>query len=69
MAKRKPSPSAPMRFSTGTRTSSNITWAVGWEFQPILRSLAPNDRPGIPFSTTIADTPLAPGPPVRAITT
>ena len=28
------------------RTSSRITWRVGWAFQPIFFSLAPNDRPG-----------------------
>ena len=45
--------------------------AVGWAFQPILRSWAPNDRPGAPFSTTKVETPLAPEPgsPVRAMTT
>ena len=69
MAKRKPSPSAPMRFAAGTRQSSKLTIAVGCDFQPIFFSFAPNDRPGVPSSTTMADTPFGPGPPVRTMTT
>jgi hypothetical protein len=34
------------------------------EFQPSLRSLAPNDKPGVPFSTTSVETPFAPWSPV-----
>ena len=69
MAKRKPSPSAPMRRLAGMRTSSKITWRVGCEFQPIFFSLAPKLTPLSDFSTMKAEMPLAPSPPVRAITT
>ena len=69
MAMRKPSPSAPTRLAAGTRQSSKFTWAVGWAFQPILRSGAPKLSPGVPFSTTRAETPLAPSPPVRTMQT
>ena len=41
----------------------------GWLFQPSLFSCLPKDRPGVPFSTTRVETPLAPAPPVRSITT
>ena len=58
-----------MRLASGTRQSSKLTCAVGWAFQPIFFSWAPNERPGVPVSTTKAETPLAPGPPVRAMTT
>jgi hypothetical protein len=34
------------------------------EFQPSLRSLAPNDKPGVPFSTTSVDMPFGPWSPV-----
>ena len=37
----KPSPSAPRRLATGTRTSSKITWRVGCAFQPIFFSFGP----------------------------
>ena len=69
MAYLKPSPSGPSRFATGTRQFSKITARVGWAFQPILRSFAPKDRPGVPPSTTMAEMPEGPSPPVRAITT
>ena len=69
MAKRKPSPSSPMRFSTGTRAESKLTMAVGWLRQPIFRSGAPKLRPGVSFSTTRAETPRAPASPVRTMTT
>src|SRR3546814_12491943 len=52
IAKPKPSPSAPTRFSAGTRQSSKVTCAVGEAFQPSFFSGAPNDRPGVSFSTT-----------------
>ena len=58
IAKRKPSPSAPTRFSTGTRQSSKITCAVGDAFQPSLRSGAPKDSPGVPFSITRQEMPF-----------
>ena len=69
MANRNPSPSAPIRLATGTRQSSKFTWAVGWAFQPIFFSCAPNERPGVPASTTSAEMPFGPGPPVRTMTT
>ncbi|MNE36905.1 hypothetical protein D3C80_1307390 [compost metagenome] len=69
MAYLKPAPSSPTRLPTGTRQSSKLTTAVGWAFQPIFFSLAPNDRPGVPASTTMVETPLAPSPPVRTMTT
>ena len=69
MAMPKPSPSAPSRFETGTRTSSKITWRVGWAFQPIFFSFGPKLSPGASPGTTIALMPLAPGSPVRAMTT
>ncbi len=68
MAILKPSPSWPIRFEAGTRQSSNWTMAVGWEFQPSFRSWAPNERPGVPFSTRTAEIPLAPSAPVRHMT-
>ncbi len=68
MAMRKPWPSSPIRFAAGTRQSSNWTMAVGWEFQPSLRSWAPNDSPGVPFSTRTVEMPFGPSAPVRHIT-
>ena len=42
---------------------------VGCAFQPILRSLAPNEMPAVSPGTMKAEMPDAPSPPVRAITT
>ena len=56
----KPSPSSPSRLATGTRTSSNITARVGCAFQPILRSLAPNEMPAVSPGTMNAEMPDAP---------
>jgi hypothetical protein len=58
-----------MRFSTGTRQSSNSTMAVGCDFHPSFFSCAPNERPDVPFSTTMQEMPRGPSPPVRAMTT
>ena len=69
MAKRNPSPSAPTRLATGTRQSSKITCAVGLAFQPSFFSGAPNDRPGVPFSTTRQLMPFAPLSAVRTMQT
>ncbi len=69
MAILKPWPSSPTRLATGTRQSSKLTMAVGWEFQPILRSWAPKPRPGVPFSTTRVEIPPGPPSPVRTMTT
>ena len=66
MAILKPWPSAPMRLATGTRQFSKITIAVGWVFQPSFFSCLPNDRPGVPFSTTRQEMPPAPSSPVRS---
>ncbi len=41
MAILKPWPSLPIRFDTGTRQFSNITMAVGCDFQPSFFSCAP----------------------------
>ena len=62
MAILKPSPSAPMRFATGTRQFSNITAAVGCECQPSFFSCAPNDAAG----SRISDMTLDEGRPVEA---
>ena len=69
MAMRKPIPSSPRRFSTGTRHSSKITARVGWAFQPILRSFGPKDRPGASDGTTRVEIPFGPASPVRTIVT
>ena len=69
MAILKPSPSAPIRFAAGTRQFSNITIAVGCDFQPSFFSCAPNDSPGVPFSTTMQEMPFGPAPPVRTMQT
>ena len=69
IAMRKPSPSEPSRFATGTRTSSKITCRVGCAFQPIFFSFGPKLSPGVPSGTTIALMPFGPRSPVRAITT
>ncbi len=70
MAMRKPSPSLPSRFSTGTGQLSKITSAVCAPRWPILRSGGPIERPGVPASTMKALMPAAPEPsgPVRAST-
>ena len=65
----KPSPSAPMRFAIGTRHWSNITIAVGCDFQPSFCSGAPYDSPGVPFSTTRHEMPRGPPSPVRTMQT
>ena len=69
MAISKPSPSAPIRFSAGTRQSSKITMAVGWLCQPSFFSGWPKPRPGEPSSTTRHEMPLGPASPVRTMQT
>ena len=69
IAMRKPSPSAPTRFPTGTRTSSKLTCAVGCECQPSFFSRAPKLTPGMSFSITSAVMPFGPSSPVRTIAT
>ena len=56
-------PFGPIRFATGTRQFSNMTIAVGWLFQPSFFSCAPNERPGVPFSTTMHEIPRGPALP------
>jgi len=55
--------------ATGTRAFSKITARVGCAFQPILRSLAPSDSPGVSPSITSVEMPPGPLSPVRTITT
>ena len=69
MAMRKPWPSVPRRLATGTRQPSKRTARVGWAFQPIFRSSAPKERPGVSFSTTTAEMPAGPASPVRTMQT
>ena len=59
MAMVKPSPSSPMRFSTGTRAPSSSTSPVGLPRTPILSSSLPMSRP-MSRSTTKHDTPRLP---------
>ena len=49
--------------------SSKFTMAVGCDFQPSFFSGAPNDRPGVPFSTTMQEMPFGPRSPVRTMQT
>ena len=60
MAIVKPSPSAPRRFSTGTRTSSKFSSAVGEPRIPILCSTRATAKPGVSVSTMKALIPLRP---------
>ena len=69
MAILKPWPSAPMRFSAGTRQSSKITIAVGWLCQPSFFSWAPKPSPAVSRSTAMQEMPPGPGPPVRTMQT
>ncbi len=70
MAILKPLPSAPSRFSTGTRAPSKITARVGCAFQPILLLVrAEATRPGVSPGTTSVEMPRGPSPPVRTMTT
>ena len=53
----KPSFSVPIRFFSGTRTSSKIGWPVGEPRIPILCSSLPTEKPGRSASTTKAEIP------------
>jgi hypothetical protein len=55
-----PSPSSPSRFSTGTRTSSKVSSAVGEPRIPILCSTRGAAKPGVSASTMKALIPLRP---------
>src|SRR4051812_25455686 len=59
MAMRKPSPSAPIMFEAGTRTSSNSTSPVGEPRTPIFFSSLPTLTPQS-ASTTNAEMPRCP---------
>src|SRR6266403_661440 len=66
----KPWFSSPIRFSAGTRTFSRMTSAVSLERSPSFSILRPLASPGVPFSTTKAETPRCPcSGAVEAITT
>ncbi len=60
MAILNPSPSSPMRFSSGTRTSSKVSSAVGEPRMPILCSTRGAAKPGVSVSTMKALIPLRP---------
>ena len=55
IASPKPSPSAPIRFATGTRTLSNASSAVGEPRIPILCSSRLTEKPALAVSTTKAE--------------
>ena len=52
--------SPPRRFSSGTRQSSRTSSAVSLARRPILSSMRPMAKPGVPFSTTKARCPARP---------
>ena len=56
----KPEPSAPRRFSFGTRTSVKDSSAVSWACSPILARLRPRSKPSMPRSTTSSEMPWCP---------
>ena len=58
IATRKPSPSSPIRFSTGTGTSSRLMSPVFPARIPSLPWSVPVVRPAIPRSSMNAVTPL-----------
>ncbi len=54
---RKPLPSSPSRFSTGTCTSLKNSSAVSCACMPSLSRLRPRSKPAIPRSTTTSEIP------------
>ena len=52
--------SPPRRFSAGTWQSSSTSSAVSLARSPILSSILPTEKPGVPFSTTKARCPARP---------
>ena len=54
---KKPWPSSPSRFSTGTRTSAKNSSAVSWACMPTFSRLRPRSKPSIPRSSTSSDMP------------
>jgi hypothetical protein len=61
-------PSSPSRFSAGITQSSNWTCEVGCASPAHLVFRRAEGKPGVPSSTSTADMPLGPSPPVRVIT-
>ena len=59
MMARKPSPSAPSRFATGTRQPSKRRCAVSLAHQPVFFS-GERVKPGVSPSITSSETPPAP---------
>lgn len=52
MIARKPVFSSPIRFATGTRTSTKESSAVSEQCQPSFSSRRPTVNPGVPLSIT-----------------
>ena len=61
-----PSPSSPMRWSTGIRASSKSTWVVTSQASPIFFSGAPKVMPAVSAGTTNALSPRVGWSSVRA---
>ena len=61
-----PSPSAPIRCSTGMRAPSKSTWVVTSHARPIFFSGAPKLMPAVSAGTTNALSPRLGSSPVRA---
>ena len=51
ITERKPSCSTPSRLAAGMRQLSNTSSAVSELSQPVLSSVRPTVKPGVPFST------------------
>ncbi len=56
-SERKPEPSSPSRFATGTCTSVKNSSAVSCACMPIFSRLRPRSKPSMPRSTTTSDMP------------
>ncbi len=61
-----PAPSSPMRWATGIRASSKMTWVVTSQASPIFFSGAPKLMPAVSAGTMNADRPRRGSSPVRA---
>ncbi len=55
---KKPAPSPPRTFSSGTYKSLKNNSAVSWLFIPSLSRFRPLSNPSMPSSTTMRDIPL-----------
>ncbi len=53
----KPAPTWPSTLADGTTTSSKMISDVALPWMPILCSIVPTEKPGMPFSTMNAVTP------------